>query len=254
MRRTIPPPPCLALQLPAAVVAVLLTPIQERSDRPFGRPLRHSEGVWWNCTVHLCTSEYKRGGKWAQEKGVFCKITVTLLKCEGNITNIAICDVLWCHFLWKSTSHMTFYALCNITTLYEMKKSRDNFTGRKAALMYTKYNLRQNKNTPLTWNLTECIMNVNKDCRFSQGGSILSYVTIASRRLNSQFRRLCYFLGITHKVITPMITRQNWNKSLYVTAEVCFANRRNGAAFGFRSITSLPGSDQTAKRQSSIAW
>ena len=43
---------------------------------------------------------------------------------------------------------MTFYALCNITTLYEMKKSRDNFTGRKAVLVYTKYNLKQNKNTP----------------------------------------------------------------------------------------------------------
>ena len=43
---------------------------------------------------------------------------------------------------------MTFYALCNITTLYEMKKSRDNFTGRKVPLVYTKYNLKQNKNTP----------------------------------------------------------------------------------------------------------
>ena len=125
---------------------------RRRSCRP---PHTHSRRfrppLWWlspplrRALVNLHSSslhlQYTRGAKKAQYVSFFCKITVTLAKCDGNIVIFAYCDVLSHHFLWNLTSRTTISALCNITILCVMKYQKQNFTIQKYAFVYTKYNL-----------------------------------------------------------------------------------------------------------------
>ena len=123
---------------------------RRRSCRP---PHTHSRRfrppLWWlfpplrRALVNLHSSslhlQYSRGGKKAQYVSFFCKITVTLAKCDGNIVIFAYCDIFLLHFLWILTSHTKFSALCNITTLFIPKHCAKNFTKQKCPHLYTKY-------------------------------------------------------------------------------------------------------------------
>ena len=123
---------------------------RRRSCRP---PHTHSRRfrppLWWlspplrRALVNLHSSslhlQYSRGAKKAQYVSFFCKITVTLAKCDGNIVIFAYCDIILLHFLWILTSHSIFSALCNITTLFIPKHCIKNFTKQKYPHLYTKY-------------------------------------------------------------------------------------------------------------------